>query len=396
VDVTVLRGITWDHVRGLGGLAATAEHYARGRPGVLVEWSTRSLQSFADQPVDELARRFELLYIDHPSIGHAVARGCLAPLDELLDAAFLDEHLRGSVGRSAEGYVWEGHTWALATDAAAQVACYRGDLLERAGLEPSVTWDDVLRTADELRRQGMWMAMPAIPVDVICVFLAACVGLGEEPLIADDVAVSRDVGRAALDLIRAVIERGHPSSLEWNPPGLLEHMSSHDDVAWCPLAFGYSNYARPGFRHKRVLAAPGPGGVDGAPRGTLGGAGLAVSRHAEALDEAVRYARFVADPDTQRTVYFAGGGQPGHRGAWVDRDVNAASGNFFRDTLGALDAAYLRPRHDGFLAFQEASGQAIHDWLRTGGDPQRVLDAIDAAHRDGLRRNHAVADAGSQ
>ena len=393
--MTLLRGITWDHVRGLGGLVATAEEFGRVRPDVRVEWSTRSLQAFADQPIDELARRFDLLYVDHPSIGYAVGRGSLAPLDELMDTAFLKEHSRESVGRSADSYVWQGHTWALATDAAAQVACYREDLLERAGIGLPTTWDQVLRAADDLRRHEMWVAIPAIPVDGICAFLAVCVALGEEPLVRDDLAVTRDVGRAGLELMRAVIDGSHPFSLQWNPPGLLEHMASHDDVAYCPLAFGYSNYARPGFRPKTVRAAPGPAGADGAPGGTLGGAGLAVSGHTQVLDEAAAYARFVADPLTQRTLYFQAGGQPGHRAAWLDDEVNAAARNFFRDTLPALDAAYLRPRHDGFLGFQDAAGRTIHRWLEDGGDAIRVLEAIDAAHREGLQPSHAIADAGS-
>jgi multiple sugar transport system substrate-binding protein len=84
---TVLRGITWDHPRGLGGLQATAAAWTAARPGVRVEWTTRSLQAFADQPVDELARRFDLICLDHPAVGEAVARSCLVPLDEHLDPA---------------------------------------------------------------------------------------------------------------------------------------------------------------------------------------------------------------------------------------------------------------------------------------------------------------------
>src|ERR687888_993895 len=125
-----LRGITWDHERGMGGLRAAATAYAQRRPDVRVEWTVRSLQAFADQPLDELARRFDLLYVDHPSIGAAVARGCLVPLDDHLDAAFLDDQIEASVGRSAESYEWQGHRWALATDAAAQVSAFRPDLLE--------------------------------------------------------------------------------------------------------------------------------------------------------------------------------------------------------------------------------------------------------------------------
>jgi multiple sugar transport system substrate-binding protein len=389
-----LRGITWNHVRGLGGLAATAAAYAEVRPDVRVEWTTRSLQAFADQPLDQLARRFDLLYVDHPAIGYAVEHECLVPLDGSLEPAFLQSHAADSVGRSAESYVWQGRRWALATDAAAQVAAYRADLLGGAGLEIPRTWDEVIRAADQLRRHGMAIAMPCIPVDAFCAFLAICVSLGEEPLRAADRAVSRETGREALEILRSTVARSHPSSSEWNPPGLLEHMATADDVAYCPLAFGYSNYARDGFRPHVLRAAPGPAGHDGLPRGTLGGAGLAVSSHGTAVEEAVRYAAFAADPRTQRTVYFSGGGQPGLRSAWTDDDVNEASSNFFRDTLPAMEAAYLRPRHDGFLDVQDQGGRLLHRWLTDGGAPDPVLEAIDAAHRDGARRDRASLDTG--
>jgi multiple sugar transport system substrate-binding protein len=375
---TVLRGVTWDHERGLGGLQATAAAYATVRPGVRVEWTTRSLQAFADQPLDQLARQFDLIYLDHPAVGEAVAHACLVPLDEHLDRATLAVQVAGSVGRSAESYTWEGHRWALATDAAAQVAAYRPDLLDRAGVAVPRTWPEALDAAVALRRAGLWAALPAIPVDAVCAFLAVCAALGEQPFAAGQV-VSRRTGRSALGLLGAMVERCHPASLDWNPPRLLDQMSTGDEVAWCPLAFGYANYARPGFRDHLVLAAPPPAGGDGVPHGTLGGAGLAVSAFSAAVAEAVAYAAYVAGPVVQRTVYFQGGGQPGHRSAWTDEAVNAAAGGFFHDTLGTLQAALLRPRHHGFLAFQEAAGDLVHRHLGHGGDPDRVLAAVDAA-----------------
>jgi multiple sugar transport system substrate-binding protein len=381
VTRTVLRGVTWDHLRGLGGLRATAAAWAKARPGVRVAWTTRSLQAFADQPVAELAERFDLIYLDHPAVGEAAAGACLVPLDEHLDAAILAEQDAGSVGRSAESYVWAGHRWALPTDAAAQVAAYRPDLLERAGVTLPRTWPQALDAAATLRGAGLWAALPAIPVDAVCAFLAVCAALGEAPFRAGGQVVSRPVGREALALLRAFLERCHPASLDWNPPRLLEHMAATGEVAWCPLAFGYANYARPGFRDHVVLAAPPPAGDDGVPRGTLGGAGLAVSRSSPAVGEAVAYAAFVARPDIQRTLYVQGGGQPGHRSAWTDPAVDAAAGGFFRDTLAAVDAALLRPRHDGFLAFQEAAGDLVHRHLRHGGDPEPVLAAMDTAWR---------------
>lgn len=380
-----LRGITWDHVRGLGGVAAAAEAFTEGRPDVRVHWTARSLQAFADQPVDRLAERFDLVVLDHPAIGYAVARGCLVPLDQHLDVAFLDEQRASSVGRSAESYEWNGHVWALAIDAAAQVACFRPDLLERCGADVPATWDDVVSLAGRARSIGAWVAFPSIPVDAVLAFLATCRANGEEPCAGGEVVVPRDVGRAALELLGRVVAASYPDSTSWNPPAMLERMSSTDEVAYCPLAFGYSNYARPGFRPHLVRFAPGPAGAEGTPRGTLGGAGLAVSALRPNVETAVAYARFVAEPRTQRITYFEGGGQPGHRSAWTDPSVNASSSGFFADTLPALDAAYLRPRYGGVLGFQEAGGQLIHAWLRDGGDAGAVLDELDERYRESLR-----------
>jgi multiple sugar transport system substrate-binding protein len=381
-----LRGITWDHVRGIGGLRAAAGEYRGIEPTIEIGWTTRSLQSFADGSVDDLARRFDLLCIDHPSIGAAVAAGALVPLDEHLDEAFLAEQEASTVGRSFEGYRWEGHTWALATDAAAQVAVWREDLLRAAGVDVPATWPEVLEAAAALRRRGLWMAMPCIPVDAACAFLALCAAHGEEPLSKPDRVAEPGTALEALDLLGEVVRLAHPSSPELNPPRLLEAMSTSDDIAYCPLAFGYSNYARAGFRPAVLRFGSGPAGPAGRPCGTLGGAGLSVSAHGADVETAVRYAAFVAVPDVQRGAYFEGGGQPGHRGAWTDPEVNARSNGFFSDTLAGLDAGYLRPRYDGFIGFQESLGERIHRWLAEGGSPAGVLADVNAAYeRSGVR-----------
>jgi len=73
------------------------------------------------------------------------------------------------------------------------------------------------------------------------------------------------------------------------------------------------------------------------------------------------YAAFTAAPETQRGIYFESGGQPGHRSAWTDMGVNAASTDFFKDTLQTLDESILRPRHSGGIDFQDAATPVAHD-----------------------------------
>ena len=113
----------------------------------------------------------------------------------------------------------------------------------------------------------------------------------------------------------------------------------------------------------------------------LGGTGLAISSKCAHLDTALRYARFVASPETQRGLFFDHGGQPGHRAAWTDPRTNAACSNFFHDTLPTLDRAFVRPRYAGYLDFQDRAGDPIHEYLRRGGNPAKVLDTLNELYR---------------
>jgi acetoin utilization deacetylase AcuC-like enzyme len=211
---------------------------------------------------------------------------------------------------------------------------------------------------------------------------------GADPF-ENDRLVPRDVGVDALAILSDLAAVAHPASFESNPPALYERMATTDEIAYCPLAFGYSNYARRGFRPHLVRAAPPPAGDDGVPRGTLGGAGLAVSSASRSVEAAAEFAAFVARPEIQRGPYFEGGGQPGHRTAWTDPSVNASSSGFFRDTLDAVEAAYLRPRYDGVLGFQDAAGALVHAVVRDPSDPERTLSRIEDAHRASMASRSA-------
>src|SRR5215207_5139198 len=66
-----LRGMTWNHSRGYTPMVATAQRFCESRADRSIEivWDKRSLQEFADQPIDTLAKEYDLLVIDHPWAG---------------------------------------------------------------------------------------------------------------------------------------------------------------------------------------------------------------------------------------------------------------------------------------------------------------------------------------
>ena len=369
-----LTGITWNHTRGYLPMVATAQRFSELHPEISITWQKRSLQQFADAPLADLAARFDLMVIDHPSIGEAAHHSLLLPLDEYLPAEYLAEQAMNSVGGSHGSYHYEGHQYALATDAATPIAGWRPDLLARAEAELPTTWEGLLSFA----RRGL-VTVPAIPIDSLMNLFMLANALDAEPFTTLGEVISKPQGAEALQRLRELVQLSEPGSLTRNPIRTWQILADSNSVAFCPFAYGYSNYSRPGYA-ANVLQTGGLVTLNGKTlRSTLGGAGLAISRTCRHPEQALAYTQYVASPNTQKSIYTHSGGQPGHRVAWLDQTLNAASNNFFASTLPTLDSAWVRPRFPGFIEFQEAASNLVHHYLVHGGPESSVLDRMDQA-----------------
>ena len=382
--MATLRGMTWDHVRGYAPLEAAARKFGESRPDFGIVWDRRSLKDFGDYPVDVLARQYDIIMIDHPHVGISSGQNVLVPLDERIPAAYLRNQEANSVGASHLSYRWEGRQWALAVDAAAQVAAYRPDLLSEH--EIPRTWQQVLELA---RSRPGAVGWPLCSTDAMCSFLSLCAGIDGPSLFDERVGIAPAVGEAAVDLIFELLPHLHPSSLDFNPIGMYDRMAADDDVAYVPCAFGYTNYARAGFAPKRLRFADIPA-ISREPRGSLlGGVGMAVSAYSAHIPLAVEFAMFVASEDAQRTLYVESGGQPGHAGAWRDAAANETCGGFFADTMRTMELSYVRPRNKAFPSFQEQAGVLLHEALRKSAAGEvvaasDVVRAMNALYRECL------------
>jgi multiple sugar transport system substrate-binding protein len=371
-----LTGITWNHTRGLLPMVATAQRFNELHPTIEITWQKRSLQEFGDYPIERLAERFDLLVIDHPFVGYAAAHPTLLPLDEFLPPEFLADQAANSVGASHPSYTYGGHHWALAIDAATPVSSWRADLLEQAGAQVPQTWEDLLALA----RCGL-VAMPAIPIDSLMNFYMLCLALGEEPFSTPDRVISDTNGHAALAMLRELVQACDPACLTRNPIQTYEALI-RGEAAYCPFAYGYSNYARAEYA-EHTLQFGGLVRYNGrALRSVLGGTGLAISLRCEHHAAALLYVQYAADPACQRGLYTWSGGQPGHRGAWEAAETNALCNGYFRATLPTLDDAYLRPRYNGYLHLQDRAGELVHACLRGAADPHRTLESINRLYRE--------------
>jgi len=335
-----------------------------------VQWSARSLQAFADHPLEDLVEDFDLLVIDHPHIPLVADEDLLVRLDGCGHDDELALLARQSVGSSHASYRHGGHQYGLAIDAAAQVSVHRPDLL--LGELPS-SWPEVL----DLARQGkvLW---PGKPVDAMSSFLTLSAQMGEEVCSRDGLFVTNETGLAVLDLLHRLVDRVGPECLAYNPIDVAERLSTTDEHCYAPLAFGYVNYSRAGFRPHRLAYRDMPAGNRGTAGSCLGGAGIAVSTRCVDEQAAVTYAFWLAGGTLQRDRYYWDGGQPANALAWEDAAINDDSLSFFAATRSTLEGASVRPRHPGWITLQESVGELVHGALSGTMGDEACLKALDA------------------
>jgi multiple sugar transport system substrate-binding protein len=361
-----LRGLAWDHRRCWGPLDASAEPYQTARPDVSIQWDRRSLYDFGEGRIEDVLRSYDLVIFDHPFVGD-VARGRLmAPFDPYLTAAEKLRFTEDSVGASWQSYQADGQQWALPIDAAAQVSACRPDLLPAYADGFPKTHSEVIELGRRLRADGKWLGLPWVATDAMCLVLSFAAGagdlIGEAGRFLPCAAVARIV-----EELREMTSLAHPLSKTWNPIRCYDHMITHDDVVYVPYGFGYVNYAsRPDAPHLRFGNIP----VTGARGALLGGAGIGISAFSDHCAAAADYALFLCSREYQRADYVRFGGQPGSLQAWTDAAVNAATRNFFANTLPTLSNSYLRPTHPGFISFFRDStheaAQAVAGALAAG------------------------------
>lgn len=361
MGTVTLKGMTWSHPRGYDPMVACSQAWLK-QTGVAVEWDKRSLQDFESFPVEELARLYDLIVIDHPHVGQITAENCLAPLDVPGREVEFAGLSAGTVGASFPSYNWRGRQWAFPIDAATQVLAYRPD---RLGTAPT-TWQDVL----DLAKAGEVLLPLRPPHSLMCLF-TLCGNLGQPCSVdRDRPFVDRDVGMQAIEMIRELAALTDPACTGMDPIAVLDRMGEADSrYSLSPLIYGYVSYSLEGFRANRIAFSDMPvAGIGGPVGSALGGTGIAVSAFSANRDAAIDFAYWIAGAEQQSDRYWRSGGQPGHAAGWEDDGANRATLDFYRNTRNTLEGAWLRPRHDGYMPFQEAASQRINQAV-TGREP---------------------------
>ncbi|MDP9588680.1 UNVERIFIED_ORG: multiple sugar transport system substrate-binding protein [Shinella zoogloeoides] len=382
--MATVKALTWDHPRGFNALAAAAKRDEVVAAGLDIQWEKQPLEGFESHPIADLCARYDLVVLDHPHVGEAVGGDCLQSLESVFGADVVDRLAAESIGPSLSSYRYAGKHWALPLDAATQVMALRADLVEGGAPE---TWAAVA----ELSRRTGQVALSLAGPHAALSFLSIAAAYGEPPAEADpDILVSSETGTAVYDLMAELASLSPRVVREKNPIGILGHMAASDDVALCPLVYGYVNYSAPDAG-KPVTFADAPRRVAGGrPGSTLGGTGIGISKRCDPSPELKAHLLWLMSREAQIGFIPTHDGQPSRREAWFDNGVNRRWNGFYRQTAETIEAAYVRPRHDGYIAFQSKASALLRDSFETkaaaAGALARLQDLYRAHRRGGEER----------
>lgn len=374
-------GLTWDHPRGYRALEAASVDGP-------VAWSRQPLEGFESHPIADLAARHDLLVLDHPHIGEAIAEDCLQPIEDWFSPTEIETWASATIGRALESYRWEGRHYALPLDVAMQVAARDPDAVPEA---PD-NWDDVIRLS-ETQPVALSLAGP----HAVLTFFSLCLSLGEEP--AGENLVGDAVGREALKRIMHLAERAPKGTDDLNPISLLEAIAARLGIAFVPLVFGYVNYTAPASGHSPVAFSNAPRESGGRRRGSvLGGTGIGITRRARWDARLIDHLRWLMSEAAQSGFIPGHDGQPSARKAWLSDEVNAAWGDFYVATAETAEQAWVRPRFNGYIAFQTAASEALRQAIEAQTAAADTLARLRTLWRSALAgaRNPIQQDTGSR
>lgn len=364
--------LTWDHPRGYMALEAAARDWA-ALDGIDIAWQRQPLEGFESHPIEDLCQRFDIIVLDHPHLGEAVKAGALRPLDDYLDRLALDDLKTNTVGACLDSYTLDGQLWALPLDAASQVMAVRADLLD--GAVPTL-WSEVL---DRSRRSGKVPLSLAGP-HALLTLTSMAVSFGDRPG-TGDIYLATEPGEAAIELFYDLAALSDSSIRALNPIRMLERMSARDDIAFCPLIFGYVTYSGTDRQVPVSFRNAPKANADGRIGSVLGGTGIAITKRCQMTPPLIEHLRRLVGADAQKKFIPQHAGQPSRRDAWQDAAVNACWGQFYANTLPTIEDAYVRPRHDGYMKFQKVAADLVRDAASSRPKARELIDQLNELYR---------------
>jgi multiple sugar transport system substrate-binding protein len=330
--------------------------YMKNNPNVKVEVevggaTSEQQQQYLNTVLASKDSALDLILIDVIRPAQWAAAQWAEPLDPFLGAekdAVMARYLPAYRAANIVG----GKVIALPYFADAQFLYYRKDLLEKHGLKPPKTWDELKAAAQKIMAaennpnlRGFETA--GAPIEgTVCTYLVPMWGLGEDLLKDGKLNLAGDAAQKPFalwaDLKAANVT---PPNLAEIPTDRIRQNFQAGNLIF-GMTWGYvwnrvQNDADSTVKGK-VGVVPLPGFTADKPATCIGGWQIAVSAFSKNKAEAAKLARYLSSPEVSKQQAVLASHLPVFADVYSDKDVLAAN-PWFADALPVVQAAKARP-----------------------------------------------------
>jgi multiple sugar transport system substrate-binding protein len=334
------------------------DRYEATNPGVKIELevggATSDLQQqYLSTVLTAKDNAIDVMLIDIVRQAQYAAAGWAEPLDGYLGDS-RDSLLAQYLPVYAEANQIDGKLIALPAFADALFLYYRKDLLEKHGLTPPATWDELIQQAKQVQAaegdpelQGL--SFQGRPIEgAVCTFLVPYWGAGGSLITADGAfTFDQSAAEKSFTLWRQIIADGvaKRNVAEVGTDDTRKEFQAAKAVFAVLWAYGWSHFQ--GDADSRVKDKVGVVRLPAFPGGEsttcIGGWQWAVSAFSDEKDQAAKLVRFLAGPDGVKHLALAASNLPVLPTLYDDPEILAAN-PWFADAQAVVESARARPK----------------------------------------------------
>ncbi|HZM36522.1 MAG TPA: ABC transporter substrate-binding protein [Burkholderiales bacterium] len=358
-------------------LRALIDEFESAHPGVAVHEETLPASSdeqhqFYAINLQARSRAFDVLALDIIWVAGFARAGWLSELGALEPGTFFDG--------PAEAVTWQGKAYALPWFVDAGLLYYRRDLLEKRGLAPPETWQDLVRIAREVapRAPGthgfVWQGKQY--EGLVCNALEYLHSNGGAVLAEGRVVLDSPQNREALGLMADLVHRYGvtPASVTTATEEPSRHVFGQGRALFLRnWPYAWRLFQDPSSRvHGSVGIAALPRFPGGRSAPTLGGWQLAVNAASSHQEEAAALVRFLTGEKAQRQLALAYGFQPARTALYRDAELLATQ-PFVGQLARVFAAARPRPVTPQYVRVSQVLQSGFSAALSGRRTPQAAL-----------------------
>ncbi|MEK0081977.1 ABC transporter substrate-binding protein [Benzoatithermus flavus] len=343
------------------------DRYQAAHPGVSVELevggATSDLQQqYLTTVLGSGDSAIDVMLIDVVRQAQYAAAGWAEPLDPYLGDD-RQKLLADYLPVYAEANQVGGRLIAMPAFADALFLYYRKDLLEKHGLAPPRTWDELKAAAKKIQaaegsKDLQGISFQGKPIEgAVCTFLVPYWGAGGSLADAEGrFQLDRTAGEKAFDLWLEMISDGiaKKNVAEVATDDTRKEFQAGNVVFAVLWAYGWSHFQNdPDSRVKdKVGVVPLPGFAGGPSATCIGGWEWAVSAFSEHKQEAAALVRFLSGPEGVKHLAIEASNLPVLTAMYQDPEV-LATNPWFKDALSVVESARARPKSPRYPEISE-------------------------------------------